>query len=124
VRAARIALAGWLIPGGAFLLQRRYVPFAVFAVLVCVTFGAGLALDGALGWPEPAALAGLDGFDTLVARAGAATKLLAGAPYLIAQFLGAGGPWLSGALHEHGTTLLTLSGLFNLLAMASALEPR
>lgn len=122
MRKAQLALAGWLIPGGAFLLLRRYRQFAVFAALVCFTFAAGVALDGSYAWPQPAELSGLSGFDWLVAQAGAAAKLLAGGPYLIAQFLGGGQPWLGGILHEYGTTLLTLAGLFNLLGAACALE--
>ena len=33
-----IALFGWLIPGGAYLLTRRYLQFAGFLTLVTVTF--------------------------------------------------------------------------------------
>jgi hypothetical protein len=123
VRLAGFALAGWLIPGGAFLLQRRYVQFAVFAMLVCLTFATGVALHGAIRWPQPAELTGLGGFDTALANAGAVAKLMAGAPYFVAQWLGGGAPWLGGTLHEYGSTLLTLAGIFNLLAVASALEP-
>jgi hypothetical protein len=123
VKLAGLALAGWLIPGGAFLLQRRYAPFVVFALLVCLTFTAGMALHGAIAWPQPAELAGLGGFDTALANAGAAAKLLAGAPYFVAQWRGGGAPWLGGTLHEYGSTLLTLAGLMNLLGVASALEP-
>lgn len=122
MKRAQLALAGWLIPGGAFLLLRRYRQFGVFAVLVCMTFAAGVALDGSYTWPRPAELAGLGGFDWLLAQAGGIAKLLAGAPYLIAQVMGGGQPWLSGILHEYGTTLLSLAGLFNLLGVACALE--
>ncbi len=40
-----LALFGWLVPGGAYLLMRRYVQFALFAVVVWTAFGAGLWLE-------------------------------------------------------------------------------
>lgn len=122
MRRAQLALAGWLIPGGAFLLLRRYRQFTVFAVLVSATFATGVALDGSFVWPHASELAGLGGFDWCVAQAGAIARLLAGGPYLIAQLFGGGNSWLSGILHEYGTTLLSLAGLFNLLGVAGALE--
>lgn len=123
MRKVWLVFAGWLIPGGAFLLMRRYVPFVVFAVLVCGTFAAGVALHGGYQWPPAADFAGLPGFDSLIARAGALTETLAGAPYLAAQLAGNPQPWLSGRLHEYGTTLLLMAGLLNVLAVASALDP-
>lgn len=122
MKKAALVLAGWLIPGGAFLLLRRYLQCAVFACLVCGTFAAGVALKGAYRWPAPAEFAGLGGFDAVAARAGALTETLAGAPYLAAQLAGGPQPLLAGRLHEYGTTLLLMAGLFNLLAVASALE--
>ena len=46
MKAVGLAVFGWLVPGGAYLLMRRYLQFAVFAVLVSATFAAGLALHG------------------------------------------------------------------------------
>ena len=34
VRFAALAVFGWIVPGGAYLLMRRYLQFAGFAVLV------------------------------------------------------------------------------------------
>jgi hypothetical protein len=124
VKAVGFAAAGWLIPGGAFLLMSRYVQFAGFAALVTITFGAGLALHGGYQWPQPADLQGLDTLTALLFQAGAMAKLLAGGPYLLAQFLGGPHSFLDGRLHEYGTTLLSLAGLFNLLAVSNALESR
>ena len=45
-------------------------------------------------------------------------------PFLAAQFFGGPHSFLEGRLHEFGTTLLTLAGLFNLLAVSNALELR
>jgi len=113
---------GWLVPGGAYLLMRRYLQFAVLAFVVCTSFAAGLLLHGGNAWPQPAELAGLDGFTALVFRAGALAKALAGAPYLVSLISGAPGPFLDSRLHEYGTTLLVMAGGFNVLAISSALD--
>jgi len=115
---------GWLVPGGAYLLMRRYLQFAVFAAIVCASFAAGLLLHGSAAWPQPAELAGVDGFTALLFRGGALAKALAGAPYLASLLSGHPGTFLDGRLHEYGTTLLVMAGGFNLLAVSSALDLR
>jgi hypothetical protein len=115
---------GWLVPGGAYLLMRRYAHFVIFAVLVWATFGAGLWLQGGYGWPQPAELNGVDGFTALLFKAGAFAKLLAGGPFLLAQLFDGSRSFLQGRLHEYGTTLMTLAGLFNLLALSNAFDLR
>jgi hypothetical protein len=124
VKAVGLAVAGWLLPGGSFLLMRRYAQFAGFAALVSITFAVGLALHGGYQWPQPAELQGLDSLTALLFQAGALAKALAGGPFLLAQFFGGSHSFLDGRLHEYGTTLLTLAGLFNLLAVSNALELR
>jgi hypothetical protein len=124
VKQVGLAAFGWLVPGGAYLLTRRYLQFAFFAVVVCSTFAAGLALQGGLQWPQPADLQGIDTFTAVVFRAGAAAKLLAGFPALIGLMTGSAHTFLEGRVHEFGTALLTLAGLFNLLAISNALELR
>jgi len=119
-----LAVFGWFLPGGSYLLMRRYLQFAGFAALVTVTFVAGLALGGSFRWPQAAELAGLDGFTGLFFQAGALARLLAGAPYLLAHAAGGSVGFLQGRVHEYGTVLLTLAGVFNVLAIASALELR
>ncbi len=119
-----LALFGWLVPGGAYLLTRRYRQFTGFALLVSITFAAGLALHGAFQLPRPEDLRGLDGLTALLFQAGSWAKLLAGGPYLLAHFLSASPSFLEGRLHEYGTTLLLLAGVFNLLAIAGAVESR
>ena len=104
MNALGLVAFGWLVPGGAYLLMRRYLQFAVFAFVVTAAFVAGFALQGGYGWPQPAALAG--------------------APYLATWLLGGSGSFLGGRLHEYGTTLLTMAGLFNVLAVSSALDLR
>jgi hypothetical protein len=122
MRFTRLAAFGWLVPGGAYLLQRRYVQFGLSLGLVLTASISGIALGGGNLWPKSADLQGLDSFTILLAKAGGITKLLAGAPYLLARLCGyAQGPF-NGRLHEYGTTLLIVAGLLNLLALADALE--
>ncbi len=124
MKAVVLAVFGWLVPGGAYLLMRRYLQFAGFAVLVSATFAAGVALQGGYQWPQSGELRGLDSFTILVFKAGALVKLLAGGPFLFAQFFDGSHGFLDGRLHEFGTTLLVLAGIFNLLAVSNALELR
>jgi hypothetical protein len=124
MKGVGLAAFGWLVPGGAYLLMRRYLQFAIFAILVSTTFAAGLALHGGLQGPLPADLQGLDPLTIWIFKAGFLGKLLAGSPYLLASMFGNTHSFLDGRLHEYGTTLLVLAGLFNLLAISNALELR
>jgi len=124
MKTVALAVFGWLVPGGAYLLTRRYLQFAGFAVLVLATFAAGLALQGGYQWPHPAELQGLDSFTVWIFKAGALAKLLAGGPVLLALVFDGSHGFLDGRLHEYGTTLLALAGIFNLLAVSNALELR
>ena len=124
MKTVALAAFGWLVPGGAYLLMRRYVEFVGFALLVTATFAAGLALQGGYQWPQSADLQGLDSFTALFFKAGALAKLLAGGPVLLAGLVDGSRGFLEGRLHEYGTTLLTLAGIFNLLAVSNALELR
>jgi hypothetical protein len=116
-----LAVFGWVVPGGAYLLRRRYLQFAGFALVVSVAFAAGILLGGGVGWPRLAELAGLDSFTALGFRASAVAKLLVGGPYLAAHLFD-GPAFLEGRLHEFGTTLLMMAGLFNVLGISSALD--
>lgn len=118
------AAFGWLLPGGAYLLQRRYLQFAGFAALVSATFAAGILLQGGSQWPQAVDLRGLDGFTSLFFQAGALTRTLAGGPFLLAQLLGLTHPFLDSRIHEYGTTLLVLAGVLNVLAISDALASR
>jgi hypothetical protein len=124
MKAAAIAVFGWLLPGGAYLVARRYLQFALSLALVCCATAAGMALHGANLWPQPGELQGLDGFSVGLAQAGALAKALAGGPYLLARLSNDSQSFLSGQTHEYGTTLLVLAGLFNLLALMDGLELR
>ena len=124
MNVALTAAFGWLVPGGAYLLARRYLQFAVSLALVCCSTAAGIALHGANLWPHPDELQGLDGLTAGMAQAGALARALAGGPYLLARLFHYSQTFLAGQTHEYGTTLLALAGLFNLLALADALALR
>jgi hypothetical protein len=115
------AAFGWLLPGGVYLLARRYAQFALTLSLVCTATISGIALHGSILWPRAGELQGLDGFTALMAQAGGLTRILAGAPYLLARVFGYSQTFLGGQTHEAGTVLLALGGLINLLALADAL---
>ena len=115
---------GWLVPGGAYLLARRYVQFAIAMALVCIATVAGLALHGANLWPTGAELQGLDGLAAGMAKSGAVVKALAGAPYLLTLAGRYSQSFLAGQTQEYGTTLLVLAGVFNLLALVDGMELR
>jgi cyanate permease len=66
----------------------------------------------------------LDTFTEWIFKAGALAKLLTGFPYLLALFADGSRGFLDGRVHEYGTTLLVLAGIFNLLAVSTALEQR
>ena len=117
---AALAAVGWLLPGGGYLLLRRYRQFAWFLLLVSAATAAGVLLRGGILWPSPAETQGLDGLAALLARAGALAKAMAGAPYLLVRALGYSQTYLDGCLHEYGNVLLSVAGLLNLMALADA----
>lgn len=118
-----LAAFGWVVPGGSYLLQRRYLQFAVFFMAVVAAFATGLALHGGCDWPGAADLAGLDPFTALAFRAGSTLKMLAGAPWLFPALFGKAA-FLDSRLHEQGSALLMMAGTMNVLAIAGALELR
>jgi hypothetical protein len=119
---AALALVGWLVPGGGYLLLRRYRQFAGFLLVVSAATIAGVLLGGGNRWPASTELQGLDGVATLMARGGALAKAMAGGPYVLVRLAGYSQSYLAGCLHEYGTALLTVAGLMNLLALADAWE--
>jgi len=124
MKAIGMAAFGWLVPGGAYLLRRRYLQFGIALGLVLGATAAGMALHGGNLWPQAAELQGLDGFTAGLATAGGVVKLLAGGPYLLARLCDYSQTFLSSQTHEYGTTLLVLAGVFNVLAVADGLELR
>jgi len=117
-------MAGWLVPGGGYLLRRRYRQFAGVLALVSAATVAGVVLHGGNLWPDAGELQGLDGLAALTARGGAIAKALAGGPYLVARLAGYSQSYVAGCVHEYGTALLSFAGLLNLLAIADVWERR
>ncbi len=115
---------GWLVPGGGYLFERGYLRFGASSAVICAVFAAGIVLQGDSLWIAPDELAGVDGFTSLVARAGVVGKALAGLPYLLARVFYHSQNYTNGRLHEYGTILLLCAGLINFLALADAFEIR
>ena len=124
MRTITLAVFGWLVPGGAYLLERRYLQAAMFAAVIWTAFGAGIVLRGGIAWPQASELAGLDTATAWIFQAGGWSKTLAGAPYLAARLAGYSGSFPDGRLHEYGTTLLMMAGVVNVLAVSSAFDLR
>ena len=124
MKKAGMVVFGWLVPGGAYLLMRRYAQFAVFGSAVTTAVIAGVALQGGSGWPRPEELAGIDGLTALLFQAGAAAKFLAGAPFLAALAIHDAGGFLSSRVHEFASVLLILAGVMNILGVSSALDQK
>jgi hypothetical protein len=120
VKSAATIVAAWLVPGGGYLLARRYKQGTLFLALICAAVAAGVALHGGNLWPRAEDLQGLDGLTARIAQAGALAKGLAGGPYLIAASFGDVNTYTQGRIHEYGTTLLTMAGLLNVLAIVDA----
>ena len=114
-----LALLGWIVPGGGYLLMRRRAYFAAWFLLVCGTFSLGLAMGGGGLWLTSAELSGLDGLGSVMAVGGVLSKMLAGGPYLLAWVAGHLPGYLEGRLHEYGTTLLVFAGVLNLMSIVS-----
>jgi len=113
---------GWIVPGGGYLLTRRYQQFATYFLLISTAFALGLTLHGGNLWPQPSELQQLDSLTILMAKGGALAKALAGGPYLIARLFDGPQNFVQGRLHEYGTTLLVMAGLVNLLALVDSVE--
>jgi hypothetical protein len=124
IRSAAIGFLSWLLPAGGYLFERRYAQFAASFALICGAFLAGIALQGGGLWIGPGELDGLDGFTSLIARAGVLGKALAGAPYVLTLLLFQSPSYVEGRLHEYGTVLLLCAGIMNILALADAFELR
>lgn len=121
---AAFAVVGWILPGGGYLMLRRYRQFALFLVVVSAATVAGVLLQGGNLWPAAGELQGLEGLAAMMARFGALAKAMAGGPYVVARLAGYSQGYVAGCLHEYGTALLTVAGLLNLMALADAWEMR
>lgn len=101
-------VVGWLVPGGGYLLTKRYRRFTLCFAMVCVVFAGGVALGGLHNPPQP-------GFFGVAA---AAAQWLSGGPFLIARVFSHAPLPIDTPVHEYGAALLMTAGMINLLALA------
>jgi hypothetical protein len=113
MRATRIGLAGWLVPGLGHALQKMWGrAIACFlAVGALVWIGAGMRGN----------LFTSDGGDAF-ASLGYVADLGAGSFYFVARLLETKGPDVSLADGDYGTRFLAAAGVLNLLAALHAYE--
>lgn len=114
------AVIGWLVPGAGYWLLKRKQQAVFYLVVVLAFFLVGVLLNGGLLFPETNDLQGMDNVTSLLMKGSALAKVFAGLPYVAARALGYNVTFLDGFKFDMGTKLLTLAGLFNLLAVADA----
>lgn len=114
------AVIGWLVPGGGYWLLKRQRQFWCYLAIVLSFFAVGVMLKGGILFPEPNDLRDMDNVTTLLMKGSALAKVFAGLPYLAARAVGYDKTFFDGFRFDMGTKLLTLAGLFNLLALADA----
>ena len=114
--AGVVALA-WLIPGGGHFLLKRPGRGALLAACVAATFLLGLMMRGAFFQPKTDDL-----LTTVIYWGGFIGNLMAGIPYLLANWLGYNQADVAGHVHDYGSKFLVAAGLLNILAMVDAFE--
>jgi hypothetical protein len=108
-----VCTAGWLVPGLAHVLLRRWGRGAVFGAAILVMFILGLAMQGRLYGPVPEHPLHVFAF---IANAGV------GLAYGIATALGFGEGMLSHRSYDYGNVYLWVSGLLNYLVLLDAFD--
>lgn len=111
-----VALA-WLIPGGGHFLLKRPGRGALLAACVAAMFLLGLMMRGAFFQPQSGDL-----LTTVIYWGGFIGNLMAGIPYLLANWLGYNQVDVAGHVHDYGSKFLVAAGLLNILAMVDAFE--
>jgi hypothetical protein len=108
-----LCLAAWVIPGAGHFWMGRRQKGLVFLLALPAMFLVGLLLHGRV---FPFELS-----EPLVALA-AIANVCAGAPWMIARMLDAGGGTVTAATYEHGNCFLIVSGLLNFLVILDAYD--
>jgi len=111
--AVAICTAGWLVPGLAHILLRRWARGVVFAVAILAMFWLGLEMEGRLYGAIPE-----QPLHTFAFIANAGTGLA----YVLARVLGYGVGVLSSPNYDYGSTYLWVAGLLNYLVMLDAFD--
>jgi len=112
-RAAGLAIAAWLVPGAAHLLQGQTRKAIMFFVTLVAMFVIGIAAGGRL-FP-------LDPSDPLVFLEAMAEWLI-GLPRVVAGMGGYGEGRVTAVAYEYGNTFLIVSGLLNALVVLDAVD--
>ena len=108
-----LCLAAWVIPGAGHLWMGRRQKGLVFLAALPAMFLIGLLLHGRI-FP-------FDLSEPLVALA-AAANVCAGAPWMIARMLDAGGGTVTAVTYEYGNCFLIVAGLLNFLVILDAFD--
>jgi hypothetical protein len=108
-----VCAAGWLVPGLAHLLLRRWGRGLVFGAAIVAMFVLGIVMKGKLYGMAPAQPLHVFAF---IANAGA------GLCYAVAQYLGLGEGVLSNPDYDYGNTYLWVAGLLNYLVLLDAFD--
>jgi hypothetical protein len=103
----------WLVPGAAHAWLGQPRKAAIFFVVLCGMFVAGLAFSGRL---LPFQVADPLAFLAAIAQWGL------GAPRIVAALAGAGGGTITAATYEYGNTFLIAAGLLNTLVALNAVD--
>jgi hypothetical protein len=108
-----LCLAAWAIPGAGHLWMGRRQKGLVFLLSLPTMFLIGLLLHGRI-FP-------LELSEPLVGLA-AIADVMAGAPWLIAKVMDAGGGTVTAVTYEYGNCFLIVAGLLNFLVILDAFD--
>jgi hypothetical protein len=107
------AIAGWVVPGLAHLLLRRWSKAAVYFLCIGGLACAGLAMRGGVFGA---------GAEDLFDRLGFFADLGAGVFYFLAHQIQAAGPDVAHATGDYGTRLFAAAGMLNFLTVLEAYD--
>lgn len=110
-RALLALFAGWIIPGGGHLLQRRWLRGSLLFIAILIMFLAGLAMGGKVYMPNSGELLDMLGF---VGDLGAAGL------YVMARIAGWGDVAVQIVIADYGTKFIVVAGLLNIIAAVDA----
>jgi hypothetical protein len=108
-----LCLAAWIVPGAGHFWMGRRQKAVVFLLALPAMFLVGLLLHGRV---FPFELS-----EPLVALASIA-NVCAGAPWMMARILDAGGGTVTAVTYEYGNCFLIVSGLLNFLVILDAYD--
>ena len=106
-------LAGWLIPGGGHLWQRRWGRGALLLVSIGAMFLLGVAMGGRLFQLAPS---------NIVETLGFLSDFCSGLFFMAAKFMGYGPPEVASPIADYGTKFILVAGLLNVLGILDAYD--